>query len=264
MTWLQFIHQFSAGDNKSDLVTWWDHRYQAGEKPELSRKHDVLCVLNMEEKARLAGSDPLGPKVLFLTLDFRYLIKLQRAFRFILSPEQCHSFFLPYMFLNNAPLENSGSFPNKLLAVRLSSLLTERPLQAKEVARAFFEDPAMTTPEGLQQLPLRMQAYARGLNDERLNQLRNTVSVLPDEARDGAYEKIGQMLDSWEQQQAEELHAARIRVDSELASMKQALAVATERAEQAERLLQQNKAETKKIKGKEKFEKRHSRSSKPR
>src|ERR1035438_7319903 len=76
------------------------------------------------------------------------------------------------MFLNNAPLENSGSFPNKLLAVRLSSLLTERPLQAKEVARAFFEDPAMTTPEGLQQLPLRMQAYARGLNDERLNQLR--------------------------------------------------------------------------------------------
>lgn len=123
-----------------DLEKYWD--FILREHPQQVRRHDMMCVVNVEKKANARGMDELGPKVMLVTAD-KKLWRLRRLYPFIVSPESFLEFILPYLFLSDIPVTDAERFPNQLLRAQLGTLLVSRPPELAEIVGAYFKDPAL-------------------------------------------------------------------------------------------------------------------------
>ncbi len=124
-----------------ELSKYYEFFSQLAARPEELNVHDAKCIAAVGVKAEAAGSDELGPIVLFLTLDYKRLLRLRHKYRFIIGVQQFLEFFLPYLFLNDVPVADSVGFPNRLLSAQLATLLVKRPPKMVEVAAAFLREP---------------------------------------------------------------------------------------------------------------------------
>jgi hypothetical protein len=119
-----------------DLDRWWEFRYSATTKSERTKEHDVLFVHNVQKKASMQGTDEFGPRVLLLTLDAMHLLRIRRAYPFIIGIRQCQEYFLPYLFLNDMPTKQIVEFPNQLLSAQLGMLLMKYRPKAIDIVES--------------------------------------------------------------------------------------------------------------------------------
>jgi len=139
--WVELRNAMTS--SKWGLDQYWDFIHDQAGVPDEVIRHDVYCVENLAEMAKQLSADQLGPRVIFMTLDSRKLLKLRKKpeYRFILSVDQALEFILPYLFLADIPLLDAGGFPNQLLSARLATLLVKRPPTMTEIARSYFQSP---------------------------------------------------------------------------------------------------------------------------
>ena len=116
---------------------YYDFIYESTRSP-AKMAHDTTCVVNLAMLADDAGSDELGPKVMFITLD-RHLARCRKKYRFILTTDQFVEFMLPYLFVSDVPLIDANTFPNKLLSAQLATLLTKQKPDIVTIVDEFLE-----------------------------------------------------------------------------------------------------------------------------
>jgi len=177
-----------------DLAKYWDFIYRSALTPDSIKSHDVHCIRNLIEKTNAQLEDELGIQTIFLTLDRRKLLRLRKKYPFILSPEQLLEFFLPYLFLANVPLVEPESFPNKLIATGLSSMLVKRPPEAVAMLRCFLEDPSLIDSKSGFSSEIGKE-LAKALSSERFRKIAELSQGLPDEKKADVAEQINEILE---------------------------------------------------------------------
>jgi len=177
-----------------DMAKYWDFIYRDALTPDSIKSHDVHCIHNLVEKTNAQLEDEIGIQTFFLTLDRKKLLRLRKQYSFILSPEQFLEFFLPYLFLADVPLVEPESFPNKLIAAGLSSMLVKRPPQAVGMLRCFLEDPSLIDSQsGL--LSETRKELATALSSERFRNIVELSQELPNEKKAEVAEQINEILE---------------------------------------------------------------------
>ena len=169
--WKDLISQM--GSNSWDLDRWWEFRHSAMNRGEKVVQHDVLCIHNVDAKARTAGTDEFGPRALLLTLDAEHLLRLRRAYPFIVGVRQCQEYFLPYLFLNDAPIKQMVEFPNQLLSAQLGMLLMKYRPTALDIVESALRSEKPLQLLNSAALPSGYRDVASSFNQERL---RETVT----------------------------------------------------------------------------------------
>ncbi len=176
------------GTNSLELERWWNFRHSALQKGEKAVQHDVLCIHNVSVKAGSLGSDEFGPRALFLTLDSEHLLRLRRAFPFIVGVRQCQEYFLPYLFLNDAPIKQSVEFPNQLLSAQLGMLLMKYRPTALEIVESALRSEKPLQALKPDSLPSVYRDVASSFNQDRLKDVVTRAKQSPEEARSAAIE----------------------------------------------------------------------------
>jgi predicted alpha/beta hydrolase family esterase len=197
-TWRGFVGKMAS--NSWDLDKWWEFRHNAIAKSEQTVEHDVLFVLNVDEKAKIAPPDDFGPKVLSLTLDREHLLRLRRTFPFLIGIRQCQEFFLPYLFLSDIPLKEAVSFPNRLLGAQLGTLLVKRPLQANDAIESLLNSGSLSSPERAKRMPREIQDIATVLNSQRFSGTVGRIESLPPDEKREAVSLVASVVDELRQQ----------------------------------------------------------------
>jgi hypothetical protein len=132
----------SMASNKWDLSRYWEFIYDQGRASDEVIKHDVTSIKNIVQLGRAEGTDELGPRVFFLTLDSK-LLRLRKEYDSIISVEQFTEFILPYLFLADIPIQEAEQFPNQLLSAQLGTLLVERSPSVTETILMFLGQPSL-------------------------------------------------------------------------------------------------------------------------
>jgi hypothetical protein len=159
---------------------YWD--FIQRDFPESVRRHDMTCIATLARRAGEAGNDALGPKVVFVTIDGK-LWRLRKKYQFICSPAQFLEFILPYLFLSDIPTADPRAFPNRLLSAQLGTLLVQRPPELAEIARAYFQNPALAKEEPKKAFPGISDNMARVLSSDRFKQTIAKSKDLPERER---------------------------------------------------------------------------------
>lgn len=190
--WTQFRNLMPS--NYWGLSKYWDFIYKDALRPEDLKSHDVHCIQNLIEKTSNQSADELGLQTLFLTLDTRRLLRLRKIYQFILTPEQFLEFFLPYLFLADVPLTEAESFPNKLLAAGLSTLLVNRPPEAVDMLQHFLGDPSLLESQS-EIISEQGRKMAAALNSDRLKEVVKLSEKLPEAERQKVAQEIARILE---------------------------------------------------------------------
>ena len=156
--------------------------------------HDVHCIQNLIERSTPQDVDEIGLKTIFVTLDRNRLLRLQREYNFILSPEQCLEYFLPYLFLSDIPLVQANIFPNQILSAGLSSLLIKHPPDSIELLAKFLEDPSFLV-RGDDFINRKTREMAKTLNQDRFKEVMANTASLDESTRKIAAQKIIEILE---------------------------------------------------------------------
>ena len=177
--WQEFISHMDS--SSWDLDRWWEFRRSATTKSERTKAHDVLFVHNVQKKARMQGADEFGPRVLLLTLDALHLLRIRRAYPFIIGIRQCEEYFLPYLFLNDMPIKQIVEFPNQLLSAQLGMLLMKYRPKAIDIVESALgsEKPLVFLESGANSSLYR--DVAKSFNQDRLNESIKIAVDRPEE-----------------------------------------------------------------------------------
>ena len=177
---------------------YYDFIYESTRSP-AKMAHDTTCIANLAMLASDAGSDELGPKVMFITLD-RHLARCRRRYKFILTTDQFVEFMLPYLFVSDVPLIDANTFPNKLLGAQLATLLTKQKPDIVGIVGAFFKSKDIgekLTAEG--SLGPIGTEYGKALSQSRFSQvLEDAKTIGNSEERVQAVEKVARALEQME------------------------------------------------------------------
>lgn len=174
-----------------DLEKYWD--FILRDRPQQVKRHDMMCITNVEKKADARGSDELGPKVMLVTAD-KKLWRLRRLYPFIVSPEQFLDFILPYLFLSDIPVMDAEGFPNQLLHAQLGTLLVCRPPELAEIVGAYFRDRALASGNVKALFGEVGETMARALSSQRFRALVSTSEGLGDAERGKLTEEAAKIL----------------------------------------------------------------------
>lgn len=210
-----------------DLSRYWDFINQP--HPEHVIRHDVMCVENVRRRAEREGEDELGPRVVFLTVDARKLLRLRKRYRFILSPEQFLEFMLPYLFLSDIPTLEADRFPNQLLAAQLGTLLVRKPPDLTDLIAACLQNPDLLDRDILEAFP-QAESAARALNAERLKAIIREGSSLSAAGKAAVAKETAELLGD-----AQRAQARAARAESEAATLKAQLAQREAKLEKLQR-----------------------------
>jgi len=170
------------GTSSLELDRWWNFRYSALQKGDKAVRHDVLCIHNVSVTAQSVGSDEFGPRALFLTLDSEHLLRLSRAFPFIIGVRQCQEYFLPYLFLNDVPIKQSVEFPNQLLSAQLGMLLMKYRPTALEIVESALRSEKPLQALKAESLPSVYRDVASSFNQDRLKDVVAKAKQSPEDA----------------------------------------------------------------------------------
>jgi len=202
--WIELRNTMASG--RWTLDQYWDFIHEQANVSDEVIRHDVSCVANLVEAAKQFPADELGPRVLFMTLDSRKLLKLRkkREYQFILSVEQALEFVLPYLFLADVPLVDAGIFPNQLLSARLATLLVKRPPTMTEIARSYFQSPGQSH-EDIKRDKLGAGTIERTLSLQRFEEIAASARLMDEPDRETTAKQVAhviEQLDIAQKQQA--------------------------------------------------------------
>ena len=187
--WLQLRNTMTS--DWWDLEKYWD--FILRDRPQQVKRHDMMCITNVEKKANTRGTDELGPKVMLVTAD-KKLWRLRRLYPFILSAEQFLEFVLPYLFLSDIPVTDAERFPNQLLHAQLGTLLVTRPPELAEIVGAYFKDPGLASGNVRAVFGEMGETMARALSSQRFRDLVSTSKDLGDAQREKLTEEAAEIL----------------------------------------------------------------------
>ena len=185
------------GSSSWSADRYYDFIYESTRSP-AKMAHDTTCIANLAMRAGDAGSDELGLKVMFITLD-RRLARCRRKYEFILTTDQFVEFMLPYLFVADVPLD-ANTFPNKLLGAQLATLLTRQKPDIVAIVDAFFKNKDIgekLTAEG--SLGPIGTEYGKALSQSRFSEvIEGARTIGNSEERAQAVKKVAKALQQME------------------------------------------------------------------
>lgn len=199
--WSDYVNQMAS--NRWDHQRWLEFRQEAINKHADPMRHDVLSLVNVQQKAKERGEDEFGPKALFLTLDSEHLLRLRKHYSCIVGVQRCQEYFLPYLFLNDVPVKQAVEFPNQLLSAQLGVLLMKYRPKAIEFVESTLRSSNPWQLLDSEKFPTAYKDVAQVFNKDRLREKIEAVRGHP-EAAGVVAEQIGELL---EQEAAKELSA---------------------------------------------------------
>lgn len=182
-TWQELEHAMISPQWQMD--EFWSFVNGATDRAEAKNQHDARLIANVDEMYRHAPPDDLGPMVLLVTIDRRYVGRLRRRYPFVMTAEQFVEFLLPYLFICDVPVVEPTRFPNLLLSAELATLIVHEPPDLTETVGAYLRDPgAMAARDGDTD---EIRAVAKALGSERFKEIMERArSLSADDQQDVA------------------------------------------------------------------------------